>query len=332
MYIVGRLHAVEDIKKDKINRVLGIYSRLVNGDIINKSEEALRYGVNEKSIQRDIEDIREYFDNELLDSGSYNSIVYDRLDKGYRLEHIYNMKLTNAEILAICKILLDSRAFTKKEIDSMVERLIECCAPKNNQELVKKLIGNEQYHYIELPRKSEFLDDMWKIGEAISRQKYIEIDYQGIQGSSVKTRKLKPVAIMFSEYYFYLCAFIENDKVKENFTVLDDAFPTIYRIDRIQRLEILEDSFKVIYNDRFEEGEFRKRVQFMFGGKLRRVKFEYSGYSVESVLDRLPTAKILDERKHEDGKRTIYTISAEVFGDGIDMWLRSQGEYINVLN
>lgn len=71
MYIVGRLHAVEDNKKDKINRVLGIYTRLMNGDIINKSEEALRYGVNEKSIQRDIEDIREYFDNELLDSGSY---------------------------------------------------------------------------------------------------------------------------------------------------------------------------------------------------------------------------------------------------------------------
>lgn len=55
----------------------------------------------------------------------------------------------------------------------------------------------------------------------------------------------------------------------------------------------------------------------MYGGKLRRIKFKYFGYSVEAVLDRLPTAKILAE---EDG---VYTISAEVFGKGIEMWLRS---------
>lgn len=85
------------------------------------------------------------------------------------------------------------------------------------------------------------------------------------------------------------------------------------------------------YTDRFEEGEFRKRIQFMYGGKLRRVKFKYWGYSVEAVLDKLPTARILSEEIHEDGKRTVYTISAEVFGDGIDMWLRSQGDNIEVI-
>ncbi len=68
------------------------------------------------------------------------------------------------------------------------------------------------------------------------------------------------------------------------------------------------------------EGEFRKRIQFMYGGKLRKIRFIYKGYSVEAVLDRLPTAKI---EKEENGE---YTISAEVFGDGIDMWLRIQLE------
>lgn len=47
------------------------------------------------------------------------------------------------------------------------------------------------------------------------------------------------------------------------------------------------------YKDRFEEGEFRKRVQFMYGGKLERIKFKYTGPSIESVLDRLPTAEIV---------------------------------------
>lgn len=63
----------------------------------------------------------------------------------------------------------------------------------------------------------------------------------------------------------------------------------------------------------------------MYGGKLQKVKFRYKGSSVEAVLDRLPTAKILKEK---DG---VYTISAEVFGKGIDMWLRSQGDMVEVI-
>ena len=42
---------------DKIKRVLDIYTRLTNGDIIDKSALAVEYNVNERSIQRDIEDI-----------------------------------------------------------------------------------------------------------------------------------------------------------------------------------------------------------------------------------------------------------------------------------
>ena len=40
---------------------------------------------------------------------------------------------------------------------------------------------------------------------------------------------------------------------------------------------------------------------------------------VEPVLDRLPTAQIISQKDHE------YTISAEVYGKGIVMWLLSQG-------
>jgi hypothetical protein len=138
-------------------------------------------------------------------------------------------------------------------------------------------------------------------------------------------RKVKPVAIMFSEYYFYLTAFIDDDDVKKNFDVINDSFPTIYRIDRIKNLKVLEEQFHIPYSSRFEEGEFRKRIQFMYGGKLQKVKFKYSGTDINAVLDRLPTAQILSE---DDG---VYTISAEVFGKGIDMWLRSQGNNIILL-
>lgn len=48
-------------------------------------------------------------------------------------------------------------------------------------------------------------------------------------------------------------------------------------------------------------------------------------------MDRIKKLRVTDEKFHipyssrfeEDG---VYTISAEVFGKGIDMWLRSQGD------
>lgn len=73
-------------------------------------------------------------------------------------------------------------------------------------------------------------------------------------------------------------------------------------------------------------GEFRKRVQFMFPGKLERIRFRYTGRNVEAVLDRLPTAKIIS--MEEDG----VILEAEVFGKGILMWILSQGTNIEVLH
>lgn len=310
---------------DKIERVLGLYTKLISGAVVNKAEEATNYNVNERSIQRDIDDIRNYMDIKGSEDGIINSVIYDRQAKGYRLEQIYKLKFTNPEILAICKILLDSRAFTKKEMDAMLQKLIESCVPTENQKLVKELIMNEEFHYIEPRHGSVFIDKMWEIGQAIKQKQYTEMDYRRTKDKAIVSRKVKPVAIMFSEMYFYMTAFIDDERTRADFDVIDDVSPTIYRIDRIESLRILEEHFHIPYSNRFEEGEFRKRVQFMFGGKLRKVRFKYRGNSIEAVLDRLPTAKIEREDQGE------YTISAEVFGDGIDMWLRSQGDNITII-
>lgn len=314
-----------ELKGDKIARVLGIYTKLMNGEMVYKPEEALHYGVNERSIQRDIDDIRSYLDNTAVESGFLNSVIYDRQDKCYKLEQIYKLKLSNSEVLALCKILLDSRAFTKEEMTGMLDKLIACCVPKANQKLVTDLISNEAFHYVQPQHRTSFIDTLWEIGQAIRECRYIEVDYFRTKDKSVVTRRLKPVAIMFSEYYFYVTAFIDDDELRRNFDVMNDSFPTIYRVDRIRKVKVFDERFRIPYKDRFEEGEFRKRIQFMYGGKLQKIKFKYKGCDIDAILDRLPTAQILSE---EDG---VYTVSAEVFGKGIDMWLRSQGENVEVV-
>lgn len=309
----------------KVDRTLGIYTRLLGGYSVKKVEEAQRYGVNERTIQRDIDDIRNFLETDVENTGIINSVVYDRFEKGYKLEQIYQLKLTNSEILAICKILLDSRAFKKEEMVSSLDKLISCCVPEKNQKIVKDLIANEEFHYVEPRHQSDFLDTMWDIGQAIRNCKIIEIDYERTKDKTVVHRKVKPVAIMFSEYYFYVTAFIDDEELKQRFDVINDSFPTIYRIDRIQNMKVSEERFYIPYNSRFEEGEFRKRIQFMYGGKLQKVRFKYLGNDIDAILDRLPTAEI----KSEDEES--YVVEAEVFGKGINMWIKSQGDLIELL-
>ena len=124
-------------------------------------------------------------------------------------------------------------------------------------------------------------------------------------------RKLKPSAVMFSEYYFYLIAYdLEREAKKAKY----------FRIDRIR--SIIEHREKLT-NDRsndFDEGDLREKNQFMFPGDVVKITFEFSGLSLQSVLDRLPTARVMDKK----GDKSIVT--AEVnYGRGLIMYLLSQG-------
>lgn len=176
---------MENIKSDKIERVLSIYTKLMNGYLVSKAEEAVNYGVNERSIQRDIDDNRNYLESDGERVGCINSVIYDRIGKGYRLEQIYKMKFSNSELLALCKILLDSRAFTKPEMTGMLDKLISCCVPKTNQKLVTDLISNETFYYVEPRHKTKFIDTMWDVGQAIRSCNYIEVDYTRMKDKAV---------------------------------------------------------------------------------------------------------------------------------------------------
>lgn len=297
--------------ENKGQRLLGIYHRLSQGELISKEVLAREYGVTEKSIQRDIDDIRSYLAGD-KDEGAAD-ICYDRQAKGYRLVEEESRCLTRKEILAMAKILLESRAFAKEELHTILDKLIEAC-PREGRKVVEDMIRNETFCYVPPRHGKKLLDALWDISLFIKNREIIRFSYKRQDGAE-KEHTAKPVALLFSEFYFYLVAYKEEET----------EFPTIFRVDRIKDMESTGNTFHIPYADRFKDGEFRKRVQFMYPGPLRRVKFTYSGPSVEAVLDRLPTAQILEEK---DG---VYTITAEAYGIGIDMWLRSQGNKVKVI-
>ena len=309
----------------KNERVLNLYTRFCEGKTINKAEEAERFGVDERSVQRDIDDIRAFLDERALTGTDTRTIEYDRAKKRYIMVGSEGSMMTNAEILASSKILLESRAFTKKEISTILDKMIAGCVPQKNVKLVSDLVANEKFHYVELSRKSNLKDLLWDIGVAIKERKLIEITYEKQSDSKKSANRLvEPLSILFSEYYFYLLAnFVVRDENGKAKKIYD--YPAVLRIDRIIKCNSTDETFYIEYKDRFEEGEFRKRVQFMYPGKLERVQFYFSGTTAEPVLDRLPTACVMSET--DKG----FLIEVESYGKGLLMWLLSQGDKVEIV-
>ena len=63
----------------------------------------------------------------------------------------------------------------------------------------------------------------------------------------------------------------------------------------------------------------------MYASKLQKEVLKFYGENPEPILDRLPTARVIEQYDNE------CTIEAEVFGKGVIMWLLSQGNKVEVL-
>jgi predicted DNA-binding transcriptional regulator YafY len=309
----------------KSSRVLELYKKFLQGKVVSKEKAAEYYGVNMKSIQRDIDTIRDFLADQASERGVLQSIEYDSQEKGYRLVTQEIDRLTEGEMLAICKILIESRAFSKAEISSLLERLLNLCVSQKDRDQIQWYIANEIFNYADPAHASPNTDFLWSIARAIKEQRILNISYSRLKGKEVVQRRVMPVGILFSEFYFYLMGVISSPDMRKGFEHENDPFPTIYRVDRLHALEVTEENFSVDYKERFQEGAYKNRNQFMFGGETQNIEFIYSGPSVEAVLDKLPMSQV---NKNTDG---TYTIHAETFGKGILMWLLSQGNKVEVL-
>ncbi|MDM5461095.1 helix-turn-helix transcriptional regulator [Bacillus cereus] len=299
-------------REKKTIRLLSLYERLCKGDVLIKKDEKDNFGVHSKTIKRDLEEIEFY-----LEMNSGNSLQLEQSNKNRQvyLSRSSDLWLTKEEILSLGKVLLETRAFSKDEMNTLLDKIINQSAP-NDRDIIKDVMRNERYHYEPLQHQRSLLQMIWDISDAVRTKRLLEIEYKKETAEEGTKRQVKPVGILFSEYYFYLAAFPVE---------YDFEFPTIYRMDRITNYEIQEERFKVNYTERFEEGEFRKKIQFMQSGPLMDITFRFSGASLQAVLDRLPTARVVSQ--DDDGA----IIEAKVFGKGIKMWLLSQGPFVEVL-
>lgn len=234
----------------KVDRTLKLYDKLINGEIVNKKELADEFNVNLRTMQRDIDDIRNY----LSDNYETKNISYDHKQNGYYLDGNKKEILSTVEIFSIIKILLESRAFCKEEMKGIVNSIFSYI-PKLESKSIKLLILNELYHFEPVKHEKPLLKMIWDLGQCILKKEAIEIEFTKSNREKTK-RVIYPLSIVFSEFYFYVVAKIEDSKYNN---------PAFFRVDRVERFKLLNKKYVL---NRFEEGELKKRVMFMYGGDL----------------------------------------------------------------
>lgn len=297
--------------ESQISRVLSMYERLYNGGKIVKKTEAEKYHVSEKTIQRDITQLRHY----LTVHTPHETIQYDKKDNAYFWPERYTL-LKPEVIYLTSKVLLESRAFLKEELTQIINHLLNQCDLKE-KEMLESLLEDDRQGYKNLQTATSITDTLLALATSAEKRECIEVMYKKEGDKTVKPRTLLPLGIVFSEYYFYLIAY------QTSFT---PSFPTVYRVDRIQSVKPVP-HFALPYEPSdmpaFNESAFRDRIQFMYTGELLTIRFRFKGPSKQAVLDRLPTARL--EKPDSD----IFV--ANVYGKGVKMWLLSQGHHLEVL-
>ena len=211
-----------------------------------------------------------------------------------------------------------------------MDKIIEHNLDKEESKYVTALTGNEMHHYAELSTSKQiapedFLENMKNIAEAVVSQKKIEIEYKRNEDINSIKRKLCPLAIMFSEMYFYMAAKIEDKEIEEKLRQNSCSSPAIYRLDRISSVKILDEHFTISEKDRFKIGEFKSKSKFMYGGNIRHITFDYTGTNKGMILDQIPTAKEM----YTEGDTTRFR--AEIIGDGPEMWLRLLKDAVKII-
>ena len=297
---------------EKIMRILYLMYTFMRGNSISISTTAKELGVSEKSILRVLSTIKNF----LCDSRSLvgnTKIIYSHKMKMHHLDS--EDCLQNEELLIIIKVLLSSRLLSKDETEIIIRKLKRAMSSVNKT-MMDNIIKRELQEYQEVARDNNgIMDYVGSLIRAIYEQKELTLAYRKMDKEEV-VRRVQPLSMMVSEYYLYLICYRCDDEVRT---------PIYFRVDRILNMTVYNDHFRKDRHIAINEGLVRQKVQYMFSGKKRCIRFSYNGPSINAILDRIPTARIVETLSTE----TI--LEADIEGDGIKMVLLSQGSKVKVL-
>ena len=193
----------------KASRILKIYTDLINGEIVSKNEAVEKYGVSPRTIQRDIDSIRDFL-GENSETG-FGQIVHSKRLGGYVMKYSGSSVLSDEEMFILQKLLYKTDPQRRTELLKAIDKLID---------------GKQEEHGADI---SEKLSDFRR---AVKEKRYVCIKYRRPDGE-ILSKRIMPMDIA-----------VENSVA----SVVDSSGkePELYSIDCIDEYKISDKTFEEV--------------------------------------------------------------------------------------
>lgn len=210
------------MKTDKITRILILYSLLIKGHKVNKFLFSMEHGINERSFDRDIEDIRLF----LSEIYSPCELLFDKSDNSYYITGQTRNEMDSGEAYVLAKALLGSKALRKDEAEGIVESLIGVVSNKEAR-ILKSKLENDVISYDGVKHDKAILKFVRDLSNCIFENKYIKMKYHATR-NNIQEIEIYPTDILCENSQFVLLATKTRTDDKEK-----------YLIDKIEEFEII---------------------------------------------------------------------------------------------
>ena len=181
-------------RTDKNTRILMLYDALLNGYGVDKKIFSMEHGIDERSFDRDIEDIRLF----LSESFSGEELLFDRGTNTYYLTGTRPKYMDRMEATVISKILIESGLLRKDEMQGLLDSITSSVTERDATAIEDYLLQDIKNYKSDIDvAVLKFVEDLYVV---IRGGHDIEIIIKD------KTIKVSPLEIISKNKSFYLVA------------------------------------------------------------------------------------------------------------------------------
>ena len=297
----------------QIERLYGIVAKVQNNEANNLTDLAMAYEVNTRTIQRDIEFLRERLGV---------PIAFDRKENRYAIEddfaHIPPLELKETDFLLLSFLQQCLAPYAATEIGGEMNKSFErlfglLTGTKKWKEWAEPILFRSE----NVPRGNpKELKIFHLLQRAITRRKEVSFSYKPLRKAAAR-RSVKPLLLMMHKGRWYLYGVIAGKKEI-----------TPFSFDRISEIEITATDF-----DPVEYPDPRDLLRHSFGVAISSdppfdVVLEFESRVAERVRESLwhPEQKL--EELPEGRVRLTLPLNTTM---ELESWIRGWGPYIRVV-
>lgn len=282
-------------------RILQIYTMLLRGESVSKESLAREYEVSEKSIQRDIEDLREFLEETMPGV----TLRYSGKKRQYSLSSSKSSgQLDPEQLLLVAELVLQSGVLPREEMSELLDKLPPLCWDQEKRPLLQSCIRRGMAQYRTRSRRLGQTQLLWRLEQAIQQKARVRLRYESDQRQVTAW----PQAVLVRAGLLYLAAFPQEEETKL----------LLCRLDRLAGVELLPTDECPVEDLQLD------RVPFSTGGELYRVRFRYWSDNLQPIHIWLPGAQL---RRLPDDQG--WDVTVEVYGRQIASWLRAMGRMVD---